>query len=62
MKQLEDKVLSINDYLKSYLGNCDLKGIAEEIVSNDEQKRAEVGTEIAIQLDSDCDITAYHFK
>lgn len=60
MKQLEDKILSINDYLKTYLGNCDLKGIAEVIISNSEQKRAEVGT--AIQLNSDCDITAYHLQ
>lgn len=62
MKQLEDKILSINDYLRPYLGNCDLKGLVEEIISNGEQKRAEIGTEIAIQLNSDSNVTAYHIQ
>lgn len=62
MRALEDKILSINDYFRPYLGNCDLKGLVEEIVSNGEQKRAEIGSEIAIQLNSDSDVTAYHIQ
>ena len=53
MRALEDKILSINDYFRPYLGNCDLKGLVEEIVSNGEKKSAEIGREISIQVNYD---------
>ena len=64
MKQLEVKIAEINQAIILHIGNvrAELAGLTEAIQVGDEQKRIEVGKEFAISLNSDSDLTGYHFQ
>lgn len=63
MRQLEAQIQAINDLIRSNIGEAtsDISGLTEAIITEDGQKRIELGKEFAISLNSDHDLTGYHF-